>query len=545
MKQSTVYASSPAKGKPITPGNDLLAQEGEVLEALAAAAPAVDPTKGLPAALGNDLVIFLGSWSHRTSAPLRLLVKANDVVKSVSRGDLLSVVDLGAFRDQLEDSIAAMIPTRRKLSYTFSSRVTQEPSRNALFQPQFGSEFSLRAIGIVDLLRPEKSSFEAAGAIGPFSVKLVGGLIDAVELKFRGAAFEMVEGQKPRFDVAFDDFVIGPALDFVKKLEPLLNPKDGNGVFIQPMTRSAGIEAGFRINLPSIGVGATSFFNISLNVSAELPFDQSEGLFKVSLGRRLAPFSVSVLPFCGSGFFSIYCGADGIRGFEASFEFGAGGSLHFGPLLAECRVQVGVYVSDLTIGDQRITQISGTFFAGGSATLWIFSFSTSLYVRLGQQNGGSMYGDAVYSFSFSLGLAKYNYSVTAFHTEQPIGNRSGSRPSAGGSAKGGGEGAGKIGRSGAAAPLPRAGGAQDGRSAGVLIASIQPDWPMYLSEFELSADSPRRATEHRAAVASFRKSGARKNKAAVVSAASSQSDWSAYRKYFDEDLLKDMKAVLS
>ncbi len=556
VEQATIYATSPAKGQPITLANDLLAQERDVLKALAAAAPAIDPANGLSATLRNDLIMFLGSWSHRAAAPQRLLAKANDVVKSVSRGDLLSVVDLGAFRDQLEDSIAAMIPTRRKLSYTFSSRVTQEPDTKALFQPKLGSEFSLQAIGIVDLLRPDKSSFEASGAIGPFSVKLVGGLIDAVELKFRGAAFEMVEGKKPRFDVAFDDFVIRPALDFVKQLEPLLSPKDGNGVFIQPMTRTAGIESGFRINLPSIGVGATSFFNISLNVSAELPFDDSEGLFKVSLGRRLAPFSMSVVPFCGSGFFSIYCGADGIRGFEASFEFGAGGSLQFGPLLAQCRVQVGVYVNDLTIGDQRITQIFGTFFAGGSATLWIFSFSTCLYVRLGQQNGGSMYGDAVYSFSFSLGLAKYNYSVTAFHTEQPIGKGSGSRPSRGSSATGGGNSAGggrqsdiaaanrslRAAEHRAATESSRVAWARNGETAGVLIASSQSDSSTYRSYFEMAADSSRRATEQHA---SSRPAGSRTSEAAVVSAASSQSEWSTYRRYFDDDLLKDMKGVLA
>jgi len=533
VQPTTVYASSPAKADTLSLDNDLLSQEAAVLEALATAAPSVDAAEGLSDKLRNDLVMFLGSWSHRTAAPLRLLSKANDVVRNVSRGDLLSVVDLGAFRDQLEDSIAAMIPTRRRLSYKFSSQVKQKPNEKSIFQPKLESEFSLQALGIVDLLRPEKSSFEAAGALGPFSVKLVGGLIDAVELKFRGAAFEMIEGNKPRFDVAFDDFVIGRDLDFVKPLQPLFDPREGNGVFVQPMARTAGIEAGFRINLPSIGVGATSFFNISLNVSAELPFDSSEGLFKVSLGRRLAPFSMSVLPFCGSGFFSIYCGADGIRGFEASFEFGAGGSLDFGPLKAQCRIQVGVYVSDLAIGGRRITQISGTFFAGGSATLWIFNFSTALYVRLGQQDGGSMYGDAVFSFSFSLGLAKYNYAITAFHEEKPIGSESGSEETERSSA-GGGTNAGVIAQANAEPTLT---------APPVLIASIESDASIY-REY-LASTAARQAPRGRAAPTPFRPAASQNDEAAVLSAAASQADWSTYRKYFDEDLLRNMKGVLS
>ena len=166
----------------------------------------------------------------------------------------------------------------------------------------------------VDLLKGGQVEFNAAGFIGPFNIFLIGSLVDALTLKFGGAAFEMKGGAKPHFDVHYLDFEIGEDLKFAQQLQAYLSPKDGNGVFIQPLLTGVGIEAGYGINLGTIGIGATSFFNVSLNVSAELPFDDKESLFKVSLGRRLSPFTMSILPFAGSGYFSVFAAADGVRG---------------------------------------------------------------------------------------------------------------------------------------------------------------------------------------------------------------------------------------
>lgn len=391
---------------------DRLAEEAVILEMVALPLSAENRNR----ALG-----FLNSWGKGTAAPLTIGAHVRDLAAEVLKGDILSLIDVSAFRDAIEDAIANLIPTRMTLAYDFSRSVKDEPSKTSLFQPQKGSVFALRVRAIVDLLKPTKVDFRATGSLGPFDVKLVGSLIDAVTLKFDGAVFEMVGGSSPHFDVAYKDFEIGKDLEFAKQLQSFLTPKDGNGIFLQPMTRTAGIEAGYGIDLGSIGVGLTSFFNVTLNVSAELPFTDSESLFKVSLGRRLRPFTISVIPFAGSGYFSIFAAPDGIRGFEASFEFGGGASLGFGPLQAQVRVMVGVFVRVLRVDNTNTCTIYGTFFAGGAASIWIFSFSASLYVRLGRGDDGTMYGEATYSFSFSLGIADYDYSITAFRREQPVG----------------------------------------------------------------------------------------------------------------------------
>lgn len=425
-----VVTPYPATCAPDLATCDLLDQEAQALRAVADSLKKFGDTQtfAMGPAERNNLMRFLMSWRDRKkdepdkTALLQILDNAKNTVVRLIQAEALAAIDLASFRDQFEDAVADLIPVRTKLNYDFVSAIDSEPDDNAIFQPQNGSTFSLRVRATTDLLKPEKSTFATQGEFGPFKIKLVGGLLDALTLSFSGAGFEMANGAKPRFDVAYEGFKIGTALKFVEQLEPFLSP-DGSGFFIQPMTSGVGVEAGYGIDLASIGVGASSFFNVILNVSVELPFDDREAMFKVALGRRESPFSISVVPFCGSGFFSVFADARGIRGFEASFEFGGGGSLQFGPLKAQCRIQVGVYTRVLKAGNHTLTTIEGTFFAGGSASIWIFSFSTSLIVRLGQQPGGSMQGMAVYSFSFSLGFAKYRYSVAAQHTEKQLGSR--------------------------------------------------------------------------------------------------------------------------
>lgn len=373
------------------------------------------------AAVRRRIVAYLRNWGNGQAAPLLIVSQAEEMAKDLLRGDILAAIDLGAFRDQIEDAIAGLIPTKVNFSYDFNSIIDKNSDSQAIFQPKFGSEFGIILRASLDLLS-QKSDFSATAHIGPFDIFLIGGVVDALRLKFGGAAFSTRSNSSSRFDVIYEDFEIGKDLEFAQKLQTYLAPKDGSGVFIQPMTRSAGIEAGYGINLGTIGVGATSFFNVTLNVSAELPFGNEESLFKVSLGRRLAPFTMGVFPFVGSGYFAIFAAADGVRGFEAAFEYGGGAAIGYGPLAAQCRIQVGVFVRILKVNGVRKTEIYGTFFAGGSASIWIFSFATSLYVRLGTADGGAMYGEAIYSFSFSLGIADYDYSITAYKKEKSLGS---------------------------------------------------------------------------------------------------------------------------
>jgi hypothetical protein len=381
----------------------------------------------------DNLLRFVSSWTGKNtdkSAPLQIADRVRDLAAQVLKGEILSLIDVAAFRDAIQDAIAQLVPTRAVFSYDFSKVVTEPPSDSSIFQAQLGAAFVLSMRLTVDLLAAQKSDFQVTGSLGAFDIKLVGDFIDALTLHFGGAKFESRGDAKPRFDVSYVGYEIGEALEFAKEIQDYLTPSDGAGVHIGPLDRTLGLEAGYGINLGSIGVGEVSFFNIILDVSAELPFTDSEALFKTSLGTRLTPFTMSILPFAGSGYFAIYSAADGIRGFEASFMFGAGGSLQFGPLAAEVQIQVGTFIRVLKVDGVNSTEIYGTFLAAGAASIWIFHFAATLYVCLGADSSGNMYGEATFSFSFSCGFIHYNYSVTVSHNEPPIGGGSGSKQGA-------------------------------------------------------------------------------------------------------------------
>ncbi|MCG2641433.1 MULTISPECIES: hypothetical protein [Bradyrhizobium] len=403
--------------------SDRLREEvGVLADAAAFAVPAVKPA-ATPEI--DNLLRFFSSWTDSTAAPLQIADRVKALAQEVLRGEILSLIDVAAFRDAILDAVSQLVPARAVFSYDFSSTVTEEPNEGSIFQAQQGAQFVLSTRLTVDLLAPKKADFQASGTLGAFDVKLVGDFIDAVRLRFGGAKFEARGDSKPRFDVSYLDYEIGEDLQFAAELQSFLTPSNGSGVHIGPLARTLGLEAGYGINLGSIGVGEVSFFNVILDVSAELPFTQSEALFKTSLGTRLCPFTISILPFAGSGYFSIFAAADGIRGFEASFLFGGGGSLQFGPLAAQVQIQVGAFIRVLRVDGVSSTELYGTFLAAGSASIWIFHFAATLYVSLGQDAAGNVHGEATFTFSFSVGFIDYDYSVTASHNEPALGSKGG------------------------------------------------------------------------------------------------------------------------
>jgi hypothetical protein len=400
---------------------DRLAEEVDVLKKIAAYQPPAMP----PDTIIGNFVRFIDSWGNGQAAPLQITAHIKDLAAEVLKGDILALIDVAAFRDAILDAIAQLVPTKAVFSYDFASTVTEEPNPDAIFQAQLGSRFVLTTRVEVDLLNGGKPVFTAAGSLGPFAIKLVGTLVDALTLRFGGASFTASNGADPRFDVTYDSYEVGPALDFVKQLESYLTPSNGAGFHIGPLDWALGLEVGYGVNLGSIGIGEVSFFNIIFDVSADLPFTSDEALFKTSLGTRLSPFTISIFPYAGSGYFSIFSAADGIRGFEASFLFGGGGSLSFGPLEAQVQIQVGAFIRILKVGKVNSTEIAGTFLAAGSMTIWIFNFAATLYVSLGQDNAGNMYGEAIFTFSFSAGFVDYSYSITASHNQPKLGSSSG------------------------------------------------------------------------------------------------------------------------
>ncbi|TKB20442.1 MAG: hypothetical protein E5V75_05080 [Mesorhizobium sp.] len=408
---------------PLDPGCDKLFEEGEAVVALAKIDNPVTTAR-------NQLQAYCQSISDGQSAVEQIANHISDILDDIARGNLAALVDIAAMRDQFEELVSQLIPVKRTLRYDLGFDFDADKIASVtggIFTPKPPSRFELSMVATIDLLKAS-ADLKAKGLIGPFNVKLIGEIFDAVELIFDGVDFGFELGSSPRFDVHYNDFRIGPQLQFVQKLQAYMSPsKDGSGFFIEPMRGKPGIVAGYGINLGTIQLGGIAFSNILLNAAAELPFDGDAAMFRFALGRTLAPFLISVPPYGGGGYVAIFADAQGFRGVEASLEFGGVADFSTGPLVAKGRITAGFFIRSMKMpvpggGMRTVTDIYGTFFAGGEASIWIFSFYASLYVRLGMKGGGAMEGVATFTFSFSMGIVDYDFSVTMRHERQAIGN---------------------------------------------------------------------------------------------------------------------------
>ena len=90
-----------------------MAEEGGILDTI----NPLDQTKR------NKVLRFFRSWVNGKAAPLTIGAQVRGLAAQVLKGDILSLIDVSAFRDAIEDAIAGLIPTRTTLAYDFSRTV--------------------------------------------------------------------------------------------------------------------------------------------------------------------------------------------------------------------------------------------------------------------------------------------------------------------------------------------------------------------------------------------------------------------------------------
>jgi hypothetical protein len=360
-------------------------------------------------------------WAKGRAAPQVIVLQLQNFAGSLMGANWFKRIDLTAIRDEIDHYISTLIPLKAILNYGFDLGFGAKVANatDGIFAPQVGSRLTIDVSVQVDFQQtsPQAPVVTVSGSLGAFEINLVGHLLDAVTLQFSGAQFSLAAGSKPHLDVTYAGYVIGDDLAFVQELQAYFGPSDGSGFYMQPSTAPIGIEAGYGLDLGIISFGDISFFNVSLNAAVIIPFDGGAARFRASLSRQDAPFTISAAPYGGSGFFAIEADASGIVGFEASFEYGGAGAFNYGPLSGSGRIMAGVYIRQMTVDNKRLVGITGTFYAGGSASLWIFAFTSSLYVRLGMI-GSDMVGSATFTFSFSAGFTHFGFSVTVGRDEK-------------------------------------------------------------------------------------------------------------------------------
>jgi len=220
-----------------------------------------------------------------------------------------------------------------------------------------------------------------AGELRGFSLTLAG----VVRVSMGTLTFVSLPGRKPDVSAEGVGLEFVGALAFVDTIRRLL-PADG---FSDPPAISVGpegIQAGFSLGIPTVGVGIFSLQNLSLSAALSLPFVGKPAGLRFALSSREHPFLVTVTLFGGGGFFALGVSAAGVEEIEASIEFGGNVSLNLGVASGGVYVMAGVYFK---MSATKGTELTGYFRCGGYlSVLGLISISLEFYLAFTYRDKG-------------------------------------------------------------------------------------------------------------------------------------------------------------
>ncbi len=236
----------------------------------------------------------------------------------------------------------------------------------------------VRTVTRLDGSPPETT---VAGELRGFSLTLAG----VVRLSMGTMKFRALPGRKPDVTAEGVELEFVGALAFVDTIRRLL-PADG---FSDPPAISVtpeGIQAGFSLGIPTVGVGIFSLQNLTLSAALSLPFVGKPAGLRFALSSREHPFLVTVTLFGGGGFFALGVSAAGVEEIEASIEFGGNISLNLGVASGGVYVMAGVYFK---ISATKGTELTGYFRCGGYlSVLGLISISLEFYLAFTYRDKG-------------------------------------------------------------------------------------------------------------------------------------------------------------
>jgi hypothetical protein len=348
---------------------------------------------------------------------VRSLAVLDDVMSNALQESVSGLID-GTVRaaiadatSQLKTVLAQILPTRTDLAYHWDSPIPPYPGAAFSFQmepPEQGKpDFSVDTNIKINFLTGERD-FTSASRLGPFQITL---LKDLVTIRFHEAQFTSANGSEPKLTVKFNEVVLGPGLNFLKALQSLLSPQDGNGPYLT--LTQAILAVGYRYDAGLIQVGNLQFIHVSLHVYTKLPLRElADGDLAAQIGFGFAseerPFLIAAPPYGGGGYVLLSFEKKRLRP-RISLSFGAVVAIQFGPLSGHGRV-----TSTITWGDV----IRASVEAVGEGHLGCFGVAVMLQIALEQRPADSdnLEGSAFYSFEFTVGFLSLSFSFSAHYT---------------------------------------------------------------------------------------------------------------------------------
>ncbi|OIJ63624.1 hypothetical protein [Streptomyces mangrovisoli] len=203
---------------------------------------------------------------------------------------------------------------------------------------------------------------------------------DVARVEIADLRFRTGPGKKP--DVTADGVEVKfeGALEFINTLRSAL-PADvfGAGAYVD--VGPGGVTAGYKLTLPTIGIGVFTLSNVAVLAELKIPFDDGTGVtFRFSVAEREHPFIVTVSLFGGGGYFSLLVdAARGVRQIEGAIEFGGAVALDLGVASGGVSVMAGIRFS-LSDTDASLT---GYLRCNGFlSVLGIVTVSVEFYLQL-------------------------------------------------------------------------------------------------------------------------------------------------------------------
>jgi hypothetical protein len=363
--------------------------------------------------------IIVARWSKGRPALAGFIATLANLADAILKGDLGAIANLNVFKAALSrleaairDAVRDVLPTKVHLSYDWQTSLGAFPKDGAPIFSMVKSapdDLTLSVDIIVDILANTRSAL-VKGTMKPFRIDLLGSLPIA-GIVFAGATFESKNGGDPRFAAQVDTVELKELIQFLKPLQSWMSP-EGGGFYMRPVFHPLGIEAGYRFDADVIPLGAILFVNVSLGVSARLPFTGEPALFTFDFASIERPFMIVAPPYGGGGSLGITANADRIVGFRLYLLFGAIVPIKFGPLSAQGRVSAGMYI----IKTEESRTIGALVEAIGEGHIACFGIAVCLRVGLEQRDDGQMHGFAEFSFSIKYGFVKLTFRFMATYT---------------------------------------------------------------------------------------------------------------------------------
>lgn len=338
----------------------------------------------------------------------------------------LEFLDAGAVGDKLPklttERIGNVIRTRYKWGIGKAELV-----ETTLFKPGAAADLIIEAT--VDApLDGSAPTTKMQGRMTDFAVALAPGL-ELIKVSFDSVTFVAEQDRKPDVAVVLGKVEFQGPLAFVNDLSSVL-PLDGfndppNLALVPPP--NTGVNVGFTLGLPTVGVGIMTMQNISLAAAFYLPFVDKPANFRFAFCEKEQPFILTVSAFGGGGFFGIELGVDKVTLIEAALEFGASVAINLGVAAGQATIMAGFYYQKA--GDAF--SLSGYFRASGSlSVLGIITISCEFYLGLtyaskGQPHGGMMWGKA--SLTVKIKILFFSKSVSVSMERELAGSDPGFR----------------------------------------------------------------------------------------------------------------------